>query len=155
MPPAAKDIDRLIKLVRRCFQLLRAAGDDLHADLGMTASLRAVLESLYDGGAQTVPQIARAKGVSRQHIQKIADSLIDSGHVAARDNPDHRRSVLIALTGKGRVVFEKMRKREAGIVTELAGRLAGPGLPASLKTLEAMEEFLRARLTGDPAGDEP
>ncbi|HEY7607806.1 MAG TPA: MarR family winged helix-turn-helix transcriptional regulator [Alphaproteobacteria bacterium] len=145
----APDADRLIKLVRLCFQRLRAAGDTLHADLGISASLRAALETLYELGEDTVPEIARAKSVSRQHIQKIVDALLPLGHVTARANPGHRRSPLIALTAKGRRLFETMRQREAGVVAALAKRLDGAELAAALRTLAILAESLPPRSKGE------
>ena len=145
----AREVDRLIKLVRLCFQRLRAAGDALHADLGMSASRRAVMETLYEAGENTVPDIARAKSVSRQHIQKIVDALLPLGHVTARANPEHRRSPLIALTAKGRRLFETMRQREAGIVAALARRLDGAELAAALRTLAILAETFPPRRNGE------
>jgi DNA-binding MarR family transcriptional regulator len=138
----AREVDRLIKMVRLCFQRLRAAGDALHADLGVNASLRAVLETLYELGENTVPEIARAKSVSRQHIQKIVDALAPLGHVTARANPRHKRSPLIALTAKGKRAFETMRQREAGIMAALAKRLDGAELAAALRSLATLAESL-------------
>jgi DNA-binding MarR family transcriptional regulator len=145
----AREVERLIKLVRLCFQRLRAAGDALHADLGVNASLRAVLETLYELGENTVPEIARAKSVSRQHIQKIVDALASLGHVTARANPGHKRSPLIALTAKGRRLFETMRRREAGIVAALARRLDGAELAAALRTLAVLAETFPPRSDGE------
>src|SRR5690606_18141459 len=66
------DVRKVVELtrgVRACFNRLRALGDTLHEDLGITASMRSVLESLHEDGARTVPQIAKSKSVTRQHIQ--------------------------------------------------------------------------------------
>ena len=67
MPPAPRDLEALIHLIRLAFNRLRARADALHADLGVSAGMRAVLESLAESGAQTVPDMARTKSVSRQH----------------------------------------------------------------------------------------
>ena len=122
---SAANLVDLIAAVRRAFQALKATGDALHADLGVTASLRAVLEQLEAHGPSTVPGVARAKNVTRQHIQQLADAGVAAGLVEARANPAHRRSPLIALTPKGVEVFAEIRAREREALAVLAAAL-GP-----------------------------
>ena len=47
MPDKVKDLARIITGVRRCFWLLGAVSDEMIADLGVTASLRAILQHLH------------------------------------------------------------------------------------------------------------
>ena len=94
----ATDLYRVIVQVRRLFHRLAEVADEAHRDLGVTASQRAVLETLSNDGPQTVPQIARRKAVTRQHIQILVNGLVERGHVALADNPAHQRSSLAALT---------------------------------------------------------
>lgn len=151
MSASRRDVVRLTALVRVCFQRLRAVADALHADLGMTASLRAVLETLHARDAQTVPQIAEAKSVSRQHIQKIVDALLATRHVALRANPDHKRSPLVALTAKGRAAFEAMQAREAALAAALARDQAPAQIAEAIAALERLAASLAQHL---PAADE-
>lgn len=106
--------------VRAVFNRLKALGDELHGDLEVTTAMRAVMETLSASGPMTVPKIAELKGVTRQHIQLLADALVAAGLAAVKDNPAHRRSSLIALTEKGKRIFTKMRAREAPVVEEIA-----------------------------------
>ena len=120
MPTQPAEILRYTKLIRYCFQRLKTLGDELHADLGMNASLRAILEWLAEHGNQTVPQIAAAKSVSRQHVQKIVDELINKGLVDLAANPAHRRSPYVVLTAPGSTMFKDMQRREKRIIARLA-----------------------------------
>jgi DNA-binding MarR family transcriptional regulator len=147
MKPAP--IERLTALVRRSFQRLRHVIDLLHADLGVTASMRAVLEYLSGEGDATVPRIAAAKEVSRQHIQKIVDQLLERELVKARANPGHRRSPLIALTGDGRRIFAEMRKREATLIAGLGKSLAHIDVEKGCETLEALLDALQPFSKGE------
>lgn len=123
MPPAAKkrsaNRDELLREwideIRSCFHQLGAAATDIHSAIHLTGAGRAVLESLVRFGDQTVPQMASARPVSRQHIQTIVDALIEDGLVESVANPAHRRSSLIALTAKGRrtMAAATVREREA------------------------------------------
>ena len=121
---------------------LKALADEMHEDLGVTASMRAVLESLADEDEQTVPQIARTKGVSRQHIQVIVDALTKGAFVVLRDNPAHKRSALVALTNRGQSTFKEIRRREQAILEKLAADLPLNSLETTLKTLVVFKDIL-------------
>jgi DNA-binding MarR family transcriptional regulator len=132
----------LIRLIRRNIHLLTAWADRMHGDLDITASMRAVMESLDEGGPQTVPQIARAKGVSRQHIQAIVDQLVPAGLAASAENPAHRRSKLIALTPRGQDVFNEIRRREAPVFAALEAALPTDELRAANAALRRLHAFM-------------
>ncbi|HEY5597467.1 MAG TPA: MarR family transcriptional regulator, partial [Kiloniellales bacterium] len=132
--------------VRACFNRLKALGDALHRDIGVTAAMRAVLETLYEAGEQTVPQIARSKSVSRQHIQVLVNSLIGAELVAVEPNPADRRSPLVAFTKEGRMTFKCMRQREKAAIADLARTLAPYDLDATLATLAGLHAWLDQNL---------
>jgi DNA-binding MarR family transcriptional regulator len=145
-------VDKMTALtgaVRAVFNRLKALGDALHGDLEVTAAMRAVMETLADHGPMTVPQIARTKGVTRQHIQLLADALVAGGLAAVRENPAHRRSPLIALTEKGRRIFGRMRERESPIVEELATAFDARDLERASAVLVRLSALLDARMKAD------
>ena len=49
----------------------------------------------------SVSDIARAMGLTRQSVQRIADLLVDRGLAAYTDNPAHRRAKLVGPTESG------------------------------------------------------
>lgn len=132
--------------VRAVFNRLKAMGDELHGDLEITTAMRAVMETLSAAGPMTVPQIAREKGVTRQHIQLLTDALLEAGHAIAKENPAHRRSPLIALTDKGKRVFEKMSAREVPIIEEIAGEFDLKELERATQLLNRLSARLEERL---------
>src|SRR4051794_30966765 len=103
------DLTPLINRIPRLFHLLKALGDAMHADLGVTTSMRGVMGSLSALGPRTVPELARERPVSRQHIQSVVNDLAAAGFVRAVPNPAHRRSALIELTAEGRRVYAAVR----------------------------------------------
>lgn len=133
---------QVIRQVRSCFNQLKALGDELHQDLGITASMRAVMESLTEDGEQTVPQIARVKGVSRQHIQVNVDELVASALVVLRENPAHRRSPFVTLTKKGHKDFKEMRGRETKVLELLAHDFSSEQLEKTSETLAQLKDSL-------------
>jgi DNA-binding MarR family transcriptional regulator len=73
-----------------------------------------VLRTLVKEGAQTVPEMARTRPVSRQHCQTICNALEKQGLVEFVDNPKHKRSKLVRATKKGRDRFQSMKKQFLG-----------------------------------------
>jgi len=141
----------LTRAVRAAFNRLKALTDDLHGDLRITTAMRAVMETLSESGPVTVPQIARAKGVTRQHIQLLADALVKAGLAAVKDNPAHKRSSLIALTEKGKRAFAKMHAREAPVVQEMAWEFDERELERAIAVLERLAARIDERLKGEAA----
>jgi DNA-binding MarR family transcriptional regulator len=138
----AKRLYRVVREVRTAFHALSRASDGLHAGRRIAAAERAVLERLTEGGPMTVPQMARARRCSRQHIQAQVDALRDRGLVRSRDNPAHRRSPLIELSDEGVALFADMRAAEEVVLERLAQELDGEDLTASARTLAALSAGL-------------
>jgi DNA-binding MarR family transcriptional regulator len=149
LSPTAMAVGAMTRDIRELFHVLGAVGDALHADLGITASMRAVLESLARGGAQTVPQMARARPVTRQHIQAIVDQLLDAGLVVLQPNPAHKRSSLVALTKAGEAAFAAMSDREAVVLEQIAATLDEAEVHTALRVLGRLRDglgtFMHAR----------
>ncbi|MGE3191325.1 MAG: MarR family winged helix-turn-helix transcriptional regulator, partial [Vicinamibacterales bacterium] len=99
-------LESLADETRRLFYRLRAASAHAHGGNDVTAGLRGVMQAIADAGAQTVPQMARARLVSRQHIQVLVDELVERKLVELLNNPAHKRSKLVRLSTQGRKVFE-------------------------------------------------
>jgi DNA-binding MarR family transcriptional regulator len=98
-----------------------------------------VLRTLISEGAQTVPQIANARPISRQHCQTIVNGLAEQGLVEFVDNPRHKKSKLVRVTKKGRSRFAAMKTR----FTEVAGVYAPHFSAAEVRA--ATEVCRRAR----------
>jgi DNA-binding MarR family transcriptional regulator len=139
---AAQSLRQTIEAVRRLFHALAGADGRARDESGITASMRAVLEVLHEGGPRPVPRIARVLGVSRQHVQVVANALMAAGLVETIGNPDHLRSPLLRASPAGARVCEAVRRREGRLLAEAAKRIPGGDLKVTLKTLQAMEAGL-------------
>lgn len=142
MKDQEKALYALFSEVRTCFNLLKSLAEELHGDTGVTPAMRAVLEALSRGGPQTVPDIAREKGVSRQHIQVIVNALVEAGLVETRENPAHRRSQLVALTKPGAETFAGLTHREKAPLEALASEFDSEALHQARETLIGINERL-------------
>jgi DNA-binding MarR family transcriptional regulator len=146
-----RKVEAITRRIRECCDYLDALYDAWRQDVGITAAMRAVLDALYEHGTQTVPQIARSKKVTRQHIQTLADKLLASELISCEENPKDRRSPLLRLTGHGEAIVERMRAREVGVLTEMSRALDDCDVDVALTTLDTLRTYLdkkRAEETG-------
>jgi DNA-binding MarR family transcriptional regulator len=106
------EMEDFLNEVRLLWHRLLQVGEQLHAQEPITLGMRAVLEQLARGGPSTVPEIARARYVTRQHIQMLVNGLSEQKLVAFQNNPAHKRSPLVRLTPKGERTIERMLEKE-------------------------------------------
>jgi DNA-binding MarR family transcriptional regulator len=140
-----EQLDSLLNEVRLLWHVLVQTGERLLADQPVTLALRAVLEFLDRNGPATVPGIARSRRVSRQHIQTIVNDLLGKGLVALRDNPAHRRSAHVELTGPGRQLISGIRRLEARFLSEHAFSVADKDLNRARKVLRSVRRTLEGK----------
>jgi DNA-binding MarR family transcriptional regulator len=81
--------------------LLLMAGDALAEPAGQTSARWRVLAAV-EAKPMSVAQIARAWGLARQSVQRVADVLVQEGFAVYAENPKHRRAQLLVLTAEGR-----------------------------------------------------
>ncbi len=107
--------DELALLVADVFEAagaLRRAGEALAGEEGQT-QVRWQLMSVVSDAPLSVAHAARRLGVARQGAQRIANELVRDGLAEFRDNPDHRTSPLLALTGAGQRTLSAITARAA------------------------------------------
>jgi DNA-binding MarR family transcriptional regulator len=112
---------------------------------GLTVGMRAVLEVLDEHGPATVPQVAAILDLQRQGVQRLVNELKARGHVEQQPNPQHRRSVLIALTASGRRAFEAVRTQELAELATLAPDCSAAEIRTTEKVLAALSADVRRR----------
>lgn len=143
--PQFKDSDRyqVIWLIRRLFRALGQASDELLKPRGFSAADRAVMEFLYPDEALSVPEIARKYSVSRQHVQVTVNSLSDKDLVTTVENPRHKRSPLVQLTGQGRRLFASILEQDRQAINALFDNIAPKDARITRSTLQSLLEQLR------------
>ena len=91
---------------------LQAEGDVLAKPAGQTSARWQVLAAA-DHAPMSVADAARALGLARQGVQRLADLLEGEGLIAYRDNPAHQRAKLMELTETGRAALSDIQVRQA------------------------------------------
>jgi len=140
------DLAPLVNRIPRLHFLLKALADQLHEDLGISAAMRSVLASLTASGPRTVPDLARERPVSRQHIQTIVNDLLTRGLVETLPNPSHRRSPLVGLTDEGQRHYRLIRQREADLLSRTAPSVSHADIAAATRLFDLLERDLARRV---------
>ena len=132
-------VDELTFATALLFFRMRRAAEEVLGDGAQSSGRRSILKTLVAGGAQTVPQMARFRAVSRQHIQKLVNGLLDDDLVELLHNPAHKRSRLVAVTGKGRRVAAATARREERILLEVSRGIPLADIRTATRVLQTLE----------------
>ena len=144
--------------ISKCHFLLVSLLGHLHSELTVPASARSVLRQIIEEGPRTVPDMARARSVSRQFIQTVANELLEEGYLERILNPKSRKSPLLAITQRGQDFVSKLYERE-GVLLHRAVAETGVSIDdldscrATLQRLrdemENMDQAMRETGTAD------
>ena len=121
--PHNSELFQLLVLAREAHAQWQALNARKHASQATTNAEHGVLEILARNGAQSVPAISRARFVSRQHIQKRADALVEKGLADFADNPAHKSSKLLEATIAGERAHATASRGEADVLQQLLGKI--------------------------------
>jgi len=138
LSPGGAAMMKVIAGTADAFFGLRAAGEKIGAVNKWGGGTWRFLDSLATDGPQTVPNLARARSVSRQRIQKLADELAADGLLEFTDNPAHRRSKLVRLTPAGTAEHARLTARIQGWAEELALDMKPKDLKRAAKVLNTL-----------------
>jgi DNA-binding MarR family transcriptional regulator len=144
MIPAAGSQTLVPIIVADIYELagrMREYGETIARTVGQTQAHWQVM-SAASAAPHTVPQIARILGVTRQNVQRIADMLVADGSAAYQDNPDHRTSPHLVLTGRGRAALDRLSKAASGYHARLARKLPPSEVAVLQRGLRRLLEVL-------------
>lgn len=146
MESQSESLEQLIWELRRAFRELTAAADRELQKIGIQAGDRAFLEFL---ARETEPislsDLARKYSVSRQHIHQTLRRLPDPEWVKQVQDPADNRTVLLKLSRKGRVLWDKIRDLDRAFLSRLAERLPQQRVAATTDLLRQIRHELSVR----------
>ena len=142
--PAGDALSLLVVQVLRLGGLLTAVGDTLARPSGQSSARWQVLAAA-DHAPSTVAQIARALGLARQSVQRVADVLEREGLVAYADNPEHLRARLLVLAPRGRAALAAIQDAQRVWADELGAELGVADLRRAAQVLGRVLDALGRR----------
>jgi DNA-binding MarR family transcriptional regulator len=152
----ANPADTFTDLVLEVFRLngrLLAAGDRLAAPVGLTSARWQVLGAI-DEQPLSVAGIARAMGLTRQSVQRLADLLAAEGSVAFIPNPRHKRAKLVDLTPTGRAMLREVTVLQKAWAERTAAGLPAARIEAAVEVLGSLRRRLERAESDGPEPDE-
>lgn len=123
--------------------LLVSEGDQMGSEYGITSARWKVLGALYLAGEpQTVPQIARSMGLTRQAVQRLVDAMREDKLLFFQDNPGHKRAKLISLSEFGKTVFLKLDEKQSGWAMKCSIGITKAELETTLSVLKRISDSI-------------
>jgi DNA-binding MarR family transcriptional regulator len=148
--PASSDPEAFALLVAEVFEaagVLRRYGEGIAATAEQTQA-RWQLLSVLSEGDWTVPMAADRLGVSRQAIQRIANDIVADELAVFEENPHHRRSPFVRLTGKGKFTLASIAGHAQRAHHALAPKLETLDVAKLLSALRTMTSAVRSQVDG-------
>ncbi|MEU4731685.1 MarR family winged helix-turn-helix transcriptional regulator [Streptomyces sp. NPDC023588] len=118
-----------------------SVSEELARPAGLTAAWWQVLGAVLREPLP-VAGIARAMGITRQSVQRIADLLVAKGLAEYAPNPAHRRAKLLRPTEEGRAAVARITPGHASLATRLAAELGDPAFAETVRVLERLSRAL-------------
>jgi DNA-binding MarR family transcriptional regulator len=131
----------LVQQIMACSHKLVAVGRGLGAVTARSGAW-GLMRSLWQNGPSAIPELARARPVSRQHIRLLSQSLVQRGWIEQTPNPAHRRSFLLQLTPNGERALVAMDRRIEGFINAWLVDVPADNIRVTLETLEALADSM-------------
>lgn len=121
--------------------LLVSEGDQMGFEYGITSARWKILGALsLAGEPQTVPQIARSMGLTRQAVQRLVDAMHKDGFLLFLQNPDHKRAKLIGLSDFGKEIYSKLDEKQSGWAITCSTGITQAELETTLSVLKRVSD---------------
>jgi DNA-binding MarR family transcriptional regulator len=119
----------------RAYSRLNSAGDEIARGFGLSSARWRVLGSACRN-PKTVSAIARERGLTRQSVQQIVNSMLEERLVKLIENKDHKSAKLVAPTPAGRRAIFDINKHATGWWNNITNAVSAKDLEAATRTLE-------------------
>ncbi|PPK62767.1 MarR family winged helix-turn-helix transcriptional regulator [Actinokineospora auranticolor] len=143
-------LSRTALAVFRAHGRLLELSEDMARPVGLTAARWQVLGAVLRDPLP-VSGVARAMGMTRQGVQRIADLLVEQGLAAYRPNPAHRRAKLLVATEAGVDAVQRVTPAHRALAADLADRLGDERFAEIAAAVERLAEALDTLDTTTPA----
>ncbi len=120
-----------------------SVAEELSQPAGLTAARWQVLGAVLKEPL-TVAGIARAMGITRQSVQRLANRLVEQGLAEFLPNPAHRRAKLLRPTEAGYDAVRRIDPGHAAFAERLAEAMGRDEFVKTVETLTTLSEVLES-----------
>jgi len=122
---------------------LVSEGDHMGSEYGITSARWKILGALsLAGEPQTVPQIARSMGLTRQAVQRLVDAMREDELLLFQENPGHKRAKLISLSERGKTVYSKLYEKQSVWAMKCSIGISKTELETALSVLKRISDTI-------------
>jgi DNA-binding MarR family transcriptional regulator len=125
-----------LTIVRTARRLRQEAGTDL------SPSLTAALATIERHGPMTPSELASRERIQRPTATRVLARLEDMELIARTNDPQDRRSSLVAVTPAASELLEELRTRKTAFLAERLGRLDAEDRAALERAADILERML-------------
>ncbi|HFD86709.1 MAG TPA: MarR family transcriptional regulator [Gammaproteobacteria bacterium] len=123
--------------------LLVGEGDKMGFEYGITSARWKILGALFLAGEpQTVPQIAKSMGLTRQAVQRLVDAMHKDGFLLFHQNPYHKRAKLISLSDLGKETYLKLYEKQSAWAIACSTGITQTELETTLSVLKQISNTI-------------
>ena len=108
----------------------------------------ALLVAYLASGGESIEEMVRRLGVSKQAFSQLADTLVLRGYVSRDTNPHDRRRMPLALTGRGSAAAEAISTATKAVDDELSRRLSTAEMAGLRRGLAVLAEIGESPIEG-------
>jgi DNA-binding MarR family transcriptional regulator len=130
--------EALIEAIVMSYHRLTLAAEQLHERSGLTTGMRSVLLTLDRTGPLSSSQLAAARVVSRQFMQKLTSSMVDDGWLSREVSPNDRRVIILKMTAKAKRAVTRVKRLERPLLEQLEKRLGRVELVRAVDVLDQL-----------------
>ena len=127
--------------------LLMNRGEKITKPLGQSSARWQVL-GRAGGSPQTVAQMARDMGLSRQSVQRVVNVLQGDGLVRLEEIPSDKRTARVALTPTGEEVLGAIYKRNSAWTRRISRRIPAEQFDKAIEALRHIGAILEEDARG-------
>jgi DNA-binding MarR family transcriptional regulator len=111
---------------------------------GLTPSQSAILSSLDRRGPMSMSRLAKVEAISRPSATGIVSRLIDKGLIVRTDDPEDRRSAIVAITPAASALLEQRRQERTAFLAMRIDSLSDEEQLVLAKAAELLERITAA-----------
>lgn len=108
---------------------------------GLTPSQSAILSSLDRRGPMSMSRLANVEAISRPSATGIVSRLIDKGLIVRSNDPEDRRSVIVAITPAASALLERRKQERTAFLALLIDSLSDEEQLVLAKAAELIERI--------------
>ena len=139
----------LVHPVHRATHRIGLYLDDLQ-ERGLTQGEAHILALLAQSAPARVADLHRGLAHKRSTLTSILDRLADRGLITRKVGESDRRTFMIALTGKGKKVAERVSRHLSGLERAVVRRVTAADITGFENLISALEQEAHRRTRGQP-----